>query len=150
MKPTNRILYAILVLLALIYFLFITVRGPVLTDAVAFYSPMMTGAFLAWRFLVFRKNRARSFTFLAGAAGGLTGTLVWPTGILVWLMLSGNTGEIPLPIVMFFACCFIASALGGAVAMILSVGFEPQPQQTVPEADQTDPAMDQIPLQNAL
>ena len=150
MKLPNRLLCATLAMVALIYFLLNTVRGPVLTAGVAFYAPIMIGAFLAWRFLAYRKNRARSFTFLVGVAGGLVGTLVWPTGILVWQMLTGTTDPQILPIVMFFACCFVASALGGAVAMILSLGFDWQPERNLPAAKSTDLAIDQIPIQNAV
>ena len=82
------------------------------------------------------------------------GALVWPTGILVALMVSGYTGEIPMPLVMFFACCFVASVVGGAVAMILSMGFDVQHEQTEPEPEpapnQSDPATKQIPIPNTV
>jgi len=151
-KPTKRSVFATLSLVLLICLLLGTVRGAILTDGVAFYAPIMVCGFLVWRFVVFPKHRARSFTFLAGAAGGLVGTLLWPTWILVWQMFTGTTDPGIMPLAMFFAICFIASILGGVVAMILSVGFDRQPQQAEPEpaANQSEPTTDQIVVPNTV
>ena len=152
MKLPKRARYAILALLMLTGFLLLTVRGPVLTDGVAFYSPIMICAFLAWRFIAFRKNRARSYTFLTGAAGGLVGTLVWPTGILVGMMITGTADPKTMPLVMLFAIFFVASVLGGAVAMILSLGFDGKLEQVEPQPapNQNEPTAEQIPIPNAV
>lgn len=129
MKRPDRVQTALLALGAVTFFLLITVRGPILTDGVAYYAPIMLGAFVAWRWKVFGKCRPRSFIFLAGVVGGLVGTLVWPTGILLGLWVTGIASQIHMPVVLLFASLFIASAVGGVVAMIFSFGFDPQTKQ---------------------
>lgn len=140
-KLNKRNLGAILALILLSCFLLVTVRGPVLTDGVAFYAPIMILAFLVWRFVVFCKHRSRSYTFLAGALGGLLGTMLWPTWIVVGLMIV-DPQAMPT---MFFAICFVASIVGGAVALILSLGFDRQPAP-----NQTEPILDQDAMAKAV
>ena len=150
MKLSKRARYSMLALVALTAFLLLTVQGPVLTDGVAYYAPIMVCAFLAWRFFVYGKKRSRSYTFLAGTAGGIVGTLIWPTGILVALMVSGNAGDVPMPLVMLFASLFVSSIIGGAVTMLFSVGFDRtlEPDQSAPI--QNEPPIDTIAAPNAV
>ncbi len=150
MHVPKRTRYALLLFLALVCFLLATVQGPILIDGVAFYAPIMLFAFLVWRLVVYRKNRSRSYMFLAGAVGGLFGTIVWPTGILMWMMLTGNVDHLETPLAILFAIFFVACLVGGTVAMLLSFGFEPSATPTTALADQTETPSDLISLENAV
>jgi hypothetical protein len=130
MKLPRRTLRGILVacvLTCLFWFLLKLVQGPVFTDGVLFYAPIFVAALVAWRLVVLGKRRSPSYTFLAGAAGGLAGTLVWPMGLLVGMMITGNAGHLFMPSTLLFASFFIASSLGGLISLLMSFGFNPAP-----------------------
>ena len=150
MKLEKRARYAILALLVLTALLLLNVNGPVWTDGAAYYAPIMVCGFLVWRFFVYGKRRSKSYTFLAGTAGGILGTLVWPTGILVALMVTGNADGVPVPVAMLFASLFVSSILGGVVAMLFSAGFDRtlDPTGTVPIQDES--LADPITVPNAV
>ena len=123
-KPVLRGLLACLTMLLIGWFLLATVQGPIWSDGVAFYLPIILFAFVAWALFVCHKQRSKSYTFLTGVVGGLVGTMVWPTGLLVAMILTNTADPRISPIVMLFAICFAASVLGGVVAMLLSFGFD--------------------------
>lgn len=148
-KRPNRVQSALLALAALIFFLLITVRGPIFEDGVLYYAPIILGAFVAWRWKVFcfDQRRPRSYTFLAGVVGGIVGTLVWPTGILIVLWVTGNASQIHMPVVLLFASLFIASSVGGVVAMILSSGFERETMSIEGTPSGRESVRDNVPVQ---
>ena len=125
MKFTIRNMLAITTLVAMISLLLSTVRGPILSDGVAFYAPIILGACLSWRLYSRGKSTSILRSFVVGALGGLLGNLIWPTGILIGITLFGNTENIALPPIMILSCVLAALATGGAFSATLTAGFPP-------------------------
>lgn len=147
MKLSNRARSASLAILLLSVFLLATVRGPWLTDGVAYYAPIMLGAFIAWRWKVFGRERPRSYTFLAGVIGGLVATLVWPTGVLAVLWVTGKVAMQDLPMVVVFASFFRASCVGGVMALIRSWGYDPREKPAMETTVSSGSDLCDIPVQ---
>lgn len=119
MRFSTRNLFGFVALAAILSILYATARGPVLTDCVAFYVPMIICAALSWQFFLKGKPTSTIRSFATGALAALIGTMIWPTGLLIVMLFLGNPDALP----SLLECVAISLALGGTFASVLTLGF---------------------------
>ncbi len=125
LKFTTRSLIAITTLSSILCLLLTNVQGQILNDGVAFFAPIILCGYLTWQFYSRPRNSSMLRSFITGAIGGLFGNLVWPTGLLIVLVLLGKADYIAAPGAIILACAAISFTVGGAMSAILTVGFPP-------------------------
>ena len=135
MKFTTRNLLAIVTLVAILCLLLTNVQGPILTHGVAFYAPAILAAYLTWQFYSRPRNFSLLRSFITGALGGLVGNLLWPTWVLILLILIGKTDNIANPGVILLACVATSLAVGGAISATLTIGFPPPKDSLQPDCE---------------
>lgn len=123
MQFSIRNLLGLATLAAIICLPIATAQGPILRDGVAFYGPIILCSILAWHLILRRNTTSLIRSFLIGGIAGLIGTLVWPAGLLAWIVMFGNPEQIPALQAMLLACILVSLALGGAITTALKVGF---------------------------
>jgi hypothetical protein len=89
-------------------------------------APVVVFAFLSWLFTLRGKPRSVTRSFITGAVSGLAGTLVWPTGFMIWDCIKNmNHLEMGEIIVMLIGILIVgAMVFGAAIATTLTLGFQ--------------------------
>ncbi len=97
-------------------------RGPIVSDGVLFYAPIIVFAVAFWSITHFRKSR----TLLVGAATGILGGIVGHVAWLATIAVKNGLPNLADLIWMMVISVFIAAGVGGTFGLVLSAGFRRQ------------------------
>ncbi len=117
-SPIRR-LVAVALLVLFVVAILANTRGPIVSDGVLFFAPIVVCAVAFWLFSHFRKSRSLLVGSATGIYGGIVGHVAWLATMAVLNRLPNLTDLIWLTAISVV----VAAVVGGTFGLVLTVGF---------------------------
>ncbi len=118
-----RRLFAVSLLVLMVLGILAMTRGPILSDGVLFWAPMLVFAVMFWLISHFRNARSVATGCVYGIAGSIFGHVIW---FVIYATIAGLPSLTNLFSLLQISLTF-ATLFGGVFGIVLTFGFRPNP-----------------------